>query len=1202
MAQPVWITPAGSLGVIPEGIFYQETLRASTPPLENTPVCTAASATTNLITCASTAGITAGLNVMFSGTTFGGVDEYTRYFVFQVVNATQFSICATEFSTSSIALTNGTGQMTATFTEHVLYNLIAGQLPEGVQVADNGIIVGVPLAVASLQGVPTDVSQDITSKFTIRAYTRTVPLQIRDRTFTLTITGNDVPEFITPSGPLSTYNSITGQWVVADTYYDGGEINYQIEYTNQDAADTVVVTLVSGELPGGVEITPTGLITGYIEPAANINEVSGYDVTPIYSEPYDFIISTVSRNYQFTLEVTDGKSSNLRTFEFFVYDRSSLTADNTTITADTTAVTADEGLERAPFLLNAVPSNLGIVRSDNYYAYQFIGRDYDTPDIRYAIGVNQGAGLPPGLELDTITGWYYGYLPDQGVTSVEYSFNIVAYQADFVGSPITCTATTFGTNRITCNSTEQIGPGQPIIFTGTTFGGVSASATQVYYVLSVVNSTQFTITTNLSSTTPVSLSTSAGSMTANLVVASKPYPFTITLSGAVDAEVTWLTDSNLGVIVNGEVSLFQVEAVNRGGRELTYRLKDGAFNELPQGLQLLPTGEISGRASFNTFAIDLGSTTIDNNSTTWDSSFTFTVNAYAEDTQQIVYDVESITVVDGGSGYSSITTPVIEFSTPIGATAVQALAGNVTVSGGAITSIDIADPGAGYTGATGQSGSATVEVIAGFGGSGAELQAVMRPTGVKDVVSVFKTFTIRLIREYNAPYQNLIVQAMPPLNDRLLIDSLLTNNNIFVPDYIFRPTDPYFGKSTRVNYDHAYGLAPDILDRYVESLYENHYWKNLVLGEISTAQATDASGNVIYEVVYSNIIDNLVNDAGESVSKIVNLAYPIIDPNDGSTVLTQVYPNSLIDMRNQVIDVVGQISSSLPLWMTSKQSDGRVLGFTPAWVLCYTKPGRSRQIAYYIQSQFGEQLNKVDFKVDRYILDRELSRNWDTVTQDWTPEANLTTFDRFDTAGYNFIGTVSIGTDLAFADVNNRTLEYINALGGLDGVIGNINNNTLIFVKQEDYSGPPGSSYATTNDAWTNYLILYDSAPYDQPGTEFDESVVIPTTPVNERMAVWRIAVDPITTIVTLTIEENTATDDYVQVERGNFYRSAQLYRPSTPGTGLTQISWLPLTTVVTEETIFDMGSVAFEEPVDMYDPTDRYDKYLVFPKANILV
>lgn len=1119
MAQPVWITPAGSLGVVPEGVFYQQTLLAEDP------------------------------------------DAGELY-----------------------------------------YSVIAGSLPQGIQCTANGLITGVPQAVASLQGVPTEVSQDITSKFTIRVYTDTVPPLIRDRTFTLTITGNDVPEFVTPAGPLSTYNSITGQWEVSDTYYDGGLIDYQIEYTNQDADDTVTVRLVAGELPGGVTVTPTGLITGYIQPAANIDQTPGYDITAIYTEPYDFIISSVSRNYQFTLEVTDGKSSNLRTFEFFVYDRASLTADNTTITADTTAVTADEGLERAPFLLNASPSNLGTVRSDNYYAYQFIGRDYDTPSIQYAIGVNQGAGLPPGLSLDTVTGWYYGYLPDQGVTAVEYSFNIVAYQTDFVGTPISCTATTFGTNRITCNDTSQLGTGQPVIFTGTAFGGVTASATQIYYVLSVVNSTQFTITANLDSNTPVTLITAAGSMTANLIVASQPYPFTITLSGAVDAEVTWLTDSNLGTIVNGEVSLFRVEAVNRGGRDLLYRLEPGAFNELPQGLQLLPTGEISGRASFNTFAIDLGATTIDNNSTTWDSSFTFTVNAYAEDTAQIVYDVESVTVVDGGSGYSGVTTPVIEFSTPIGATAVQALAGNVTVSGGAITSVDVADPGAGYTGATGQPGSATISILAGFGGSGAVLEAVMRPTGVRDVVSVYKTFTIRLIREYNAPYQNLIVQAMPPLNDRLLIDSLLNNDQIFVPEFIFRPTDPYFGKATRVNYEHAYGLAPDILDQYVESLYKNHYWKNLVLGNIETAQAVDAAGNVIYEVVYSKIIDNLVNDAGESVAKIVNLAYPIIDPTDGSTVLSQVYPNSLVDMRNQVIDVVGQISSNLPLWMTSKQADGRVLGFTPAWVLCYTNPGRSQQIAYYIQSQFGDQLNKVDFKVDRYILDRELSRNWDTVTQDWTPEANLTTFDRFDTAGYNFVGTVSIATDLAFADVNNRTIEYINNLGGLDGIIGNINNNTLIFVKQEDYSGPPGSDYATTADAWTDYLISYDAAPYDQLGTEFDESVVIPNTPVNERMAIWRITVDPITTLVTLSIEENTSTNDFVQIERGNFYRSAQLYRPSVPGTGLTQISWLPLVTVVTTETIFDQGSVAFEEPVDMYDPTDQYDKYLVFPKANILV
>jgi hypothetical protein len=547
----------------------------------------------------------------------------------------------------------------------------------------------------------------------------------------------------------------------------------------------------------------------------------------------------------------------------------------------------------------------------------------------------------------------------------------------------------------------------------------------------------------------------------------------------------------------------------------------------------------------------------------------------------------------------------------VGASAFPAQAGNITVTGGAITSVALTSSGAGYV------EPATITITEGFGGTGASLAPVMRATGVRDVVSVFKTFTVRVRREYNKPYQNLEIQAMPPANDRVLIAELLDNPDIFVPEYIFRPTDPYFGKANRVVYQHAFGLAPETQDRYVESLYLNHYWKNLVLGSIETAQAVDDTGNVIYEVVYSRVIDNLVNNQGTSVGKIVNLAYPITDPA-GDTVL-QVYPNSLDNMRDQVIDVVGQISTKLPLWMTSKQTNGRVLGFTPAWVICYTQPGRSQQIAYYLSTQFGEQLNRVDFKVDRYVLGTELSRNWDTETQRWTPTPNLTTFDRFSTSGNNFIGEVSIATDLAYSDVNNRTLGYINDLGGLDGVISGINGNTLIFVKQQDYNGPPGSNYATSDDAWQDYLYPYDTGRFDQgvassppevppapnyPEETFDEAVTIPKgdgSSLNERMAIYTISVDPVTEFVTLTLTTETQPDDFVQIVRGNFYRSAQLRHPTAPGEGLTEISWLPLETVVTEETFFDEGSVAFTEPVDMYDPTDAYDKYLVFPKANIL-
>ena len=1259
MAQPVWQTAAGSLGVIPEGVFYQQTL---------------------------------------------------------------------------VAIDSDLGPVT--------YTVIAGALPAGVQCTPTGQIVGVPTATASLQGVPTSVNQDVTSKFVIRA---TATGRIADRTFELTVTGNDVPQFETPAGSLG-------------TFYDGDRVTIQILYSDDDPEDLARVSLVAGILPPGLTVSPTGVISGYIEPATPLNQTPGFDESAADAEPYDFVVAFVSRNYQFTLEVSDGKSSDLRQFTMFVYSRNEMTADTTQITADNDFVTADETNNRAPFLLNAEPSSLGRVRSDNYFAYQFIGDDYDTEQISYAISVNTGFGLPPGLELDPNTGWLYGTIPDQGTTEIDYSFNITVYQTQPVGTSITCTDTTAGTNRITCTSTSTLGVGEPIKFSGTALGGLSTDDNTLYYVLSIVDQFRFTVAASPTSTVPVTLTTTAGVMVANPVIASEPYPFELTIVGAVDSEITWLTNSDLGVIVNGETSLLRVEAVNRGGRELEYRLASGQFNSLPQGLELLPSGDIAGRATFNTFAIDLGATTFDSNETIWDSEFEFVVNAYAPSTQQLLYSVSEIQVVNGGIGFSESSPPTIVFSTPIGASAVQAVAGNVTIVGGSITSVQVSDPGAGYVDV------ASITIVEGFGGTGAALTAVMQPAGTRDVVSVFKAFNLRVVREYNAPYQNLYVLAMPPQDDRELVASLLNNQDIFVPEYLYRPTDPNFGLSTQVTYQHAFGLAPDALDVYVESLYLNHYWKNLVLGSIETAVARDSNDNIVYEVVYSRIIDSSVNAAGQSVSKILTLPYAV-EPVDGGPEITTVYPNSLINMRDQVIDTVGQISTGLPLWMTSKQIDGRVLGFTPAWVIAYVNPGRGRQIAYYLQTQFGEQLNRVDFKVDRYILDRALSRNWDTATQDWTPEPSLTTFDRFDTVAFNFIGNVSIATNLAYSDVNERTLDYINNLGGLDGVVSQINGDTIVFVKQEDYDGVTGSSYSTVDQAWQEFITTYDvPEEFDAPGFLYDGSYAVnngtpvqcvstssvtnavtytnvsgttlvypglpieissplgglstglhvvldifgstsftlakattvttvegstdlitiadstgfsigtpvvfyPTTvgglvagdtyyiltiaaisggasqitvsrtfngtretlasgsgsfvmrgpqltlttsppevepmtalPYNERMAIYQIAVDPVTTVVTLTLVGQTQTNDFVVISRGSQYRSAQLYRPAAPGLDLTRVSWLPVTTVVAVETVFDQGSVAFIEPVDLYNPGQTNDKYLVFPKTNILV
>jgi hypothetical protein len=265
-----------------------------------------------------------------------------------------------------------------------------------------------------------------------------------------------------------------------------------------------------------------------------------------------------------------------------------------------------------------------------------------------------------------------------------------------------------------------------------------------------------------------------------------------------------------------------------------------------------------------------------------------------------------------------------------------------------------------------------------------------------------------------------------------------------------------------------------------------------VLGPIRTAQARDANDRVIYEVVYSEIIDDLVNAQGASVSKIVTLPYSITDPRDGSTVINSVYPNSLINMRDQVIDVVGETTVNLPLWMTSKQADGRVLGFTTAWVICYAKPDRARQIAYYISEYFGAQLNVIDFAVDRYILDNEMLKNWDATIQNYAPDPVQTTFDRVDTQGFRDLGNMTACTDLAYADVNRRTIQYINALGGLDGAtwiaqagqtppVGTRivlrSGSLMVFVNQENYP-----DYATIADAWSNFSQPFDSTGFDTGG------------------------------------------------------------------------------------------------------------------------
>jgi hypothetical protein len=73
--------------------------------------------------------------------------------------------------------------------------------------------------------------------------------------------------------------------------------------------------------------------------------------------------------------------------------------------------------------------------------------------------------------------------------------------------------------------------------------------------------------------------------------------------------------------------------------------------------------------------------------------------------------------------------------------------------------------------------------------------------------------------------------------------------------------------------------------------------------------------------------------------------------------------------------------------------NGSTLGFIQAWVLCYTLPGYSALVKNIIESNWDYTLNVIDFSLDRFIVDKSATYNYNTsaITPAWTDLPSTTT-------------------------------------------------------------------------------------------------------------------------------------------------------------------------------------------------------------------
>lgn len=256
--------------------------------------------------------------------------------------------------------------------------------------------------------------------------------------------------------------------------------------------------------------------------------------------------------------------------------------------------------------------------------------------------------------------------------------------------------------------------------------------------------------------------------------------------------------------------------------------------------------------------------------------------------------------------------------------------------------------------------------------------------------AVEKQFRIAVTADTTTQYSNINLQPLLPKTKRQYYYDFITDNNIFPENLLYRPNDPQFGTQNEIKMLLQYGIETLRIEEYVPALVTNFNKKTFRFGDLKIATASDTNNNVIYEVIYVDLIDEFENakgSVGEKVN-ILNAGITITTDQNQFKVSTNkitidqllrkfLYPNSVTNMQNKLKELFPQGDSTvininekfLPLWMSSTQeATGTALGYTKAVPVAYAKPGNGAEILEKIQDS-GFDFKNIEFEVDRLTID-----------------------------------------------------------------------------------------------------------------------------------------------------------------------------------------------------------------------------------------
>ena len=195
----------------------------------------------------------------------------------------------------------------------------------------------------------------------------------------------------------------------------------------------------------------------------------------------------------------------------------------------------------------------------------------------------------------------------------------------------------------------------------------------------------------------------------------------------------------------------------------------------------------------------------------------------------------------------------------------------------------------------------------------------------------------------------------------LLRDSVL-NNKIFEDEDIYRPLDPNFGLQRELKMFIDCGVEKKNMADYVATLNQNFYKRRFQIGIPKVAIAKQ-NNIVLHEMIYLDILDNLVNDQNESVSK--TFIYNGIS----------YYPASVYNMRERIRELHTVTDNLNPKIINGLPTQyGKKINFIKYIPLCFVKPNTSKVILRKIQDT-NIKFNSLDFEVDRIFVQEQIGSN-----------------------------------------------------------------------------------------------------------------------------------------------------------------------------------------------------------------------------------